>query len=192
MSRLVDTGSRPLAQILLKNQVLMMKKIIGIALLMLLIAQSSFAALKINDRAPEFTLRDRSNGQVSLADLIAAGAKGKGKGLVLGFFASWCLQCRNELPLLNSLVGELNAKGIRVAMIGVREDFATIEALLKELKVDKPVILSDPTGKTSERYQVRFLPVTFFIGSDGLVKGIIFGEIQDASELRISVEKLVQ
>ncbi len=167
-----------------------MKKIIGIALLMLLFAQSSFAALKINDRAPDFTLRDRSNGRVSLTDLIGTGTKGKGKGLVLGFFASWCLQCRNELPLLNSLVGELNAKGIRVAMIGVREDFATIEALLKELKVDKPVILSDPTGKTSERYQVRFLPVTFFIGSDGLVKDIIFGEIQDASELRKSVEKL--
>lgn len=169
-----------------------MKKIVVFALFMLLFAQSSFAALKINDRAPDFTLRDRQNKQVSLADLIHSGGKGNEKGLVLGFFASWCLPCRNELPLVNSLVPELNGKGIRVAVVGVRENFTTIETLLKELNVDKPVVLSDQTGRTSEQYQVRFLPVTFFIGSDGLIKDMIFGEIEDASEVRKSVEKLVQ
>ena len=79
---------------------------------------------------------------------------------------------------------ELKGKGIKVVIVDVKEDFNTIDSFLAELKVDKPIVLSDRHGKIAELYGVRFLPVTFFIGADGKVKHIIFGEIIDAKEVR--------
>jgi hypothetical protein len=77
-------------------------------------------------------------------------------------------------------------------IVGVKEDFTSINALLANLKVDKPIVLSDRSGKVSEEYQVRFLPVTFFIGNDGKVKHVIYGEIGSAQALRNSASKLLR
>jgi peroxiredoxin len=62
--------------------------------------------------------------------------------------------------------------------------------LLAELKIEKPIVLSDRNGKVGEKYGVKFLPTTFFIGSDGRVKEVVFGEIKNEKELREKAEKL--
>ena len=157
----------------------------------LLFSSAAFAALKTNDAAPVFSLRDVEGKDFNLGDHVGSAKKESGNGIILGFFASWCVGCRNELPLINSLVDELKGKGIKVVIVDVKEDFNTIDSFLTELKVDKPIVLSDLHGKTAELYGVRFLPVTFFVGADGMVKHIIFGEILDAKEVRKSAGKLM-
>lgn len=169
-----------------------MKKISIVALLLFFSVSPAFAGLKVNAPAPFFSLPDANQKELSLREIVGTGSKEKSSGVVLSFFASWCIQCRNELPVLNSLVDELNSKGIKVVIIGVRENFDRIESLLAELNVDKPVVLSDRQGSVTEAYQVRFLPTTFFIGSDGKVRDIIFGEIKDKAELRNSAGKLLK
>lgn len=169
-----------------------MQKIAAGSLLVFLIACDAFAALKINDPAPLFSLQDAAKNEFSLGHIVGAASKEKRNGVVLSLFASWCVPCRKELPILNSLVDELNGKGVKVVVIGVREDFQTIRSLLAELNVDKPVVLSDRDGKVAGLYQVRFLPTTFFIGPDRTIKDIIFGEISGQAELRRSVEKLLK
>jgi len=166
-------------------------KIIFAALAILVFASTVFAALKTNDTAPIFSLRDVEGKDFNLNDYVGAARKESGNGIVLGFFASWCVGCRNELPLINSLVDELKGKGIKVVIVDVKEDFNTIDSFLTGLKVDKAVVLSDLHGKIAELYGVRFLPVTFFIGADGTVKHIIFGEIDNAKEVRKSAGKLL-
>lgn len=56
--------------------------------------------------------------------------------------------------------------------------------------MNKPIVVSDSSGEVGEKYGVRFLPVTFFIGADGTVKHIIYGEITDAKELRAAAQLL--
>ena len=168
-----------------------MKKILLVTLIALLPYHAA-AALKTNETAPVFSLQDLGNSEFSLDNVVGPASRGKNRGVVLSFFASWCLPCRVELPMLDARVDELAGKGIRVVLVGVREDRAKIEALMTELKVSKPTVLSDSAGKVSGMYQVRFLPTTFFIGSDGQVKDIIFGEIRDEAELRASIEKLLK
>jgi thiol-disulfide isomerase/thioredoxin len=168
-----------------------MKKIIMATLLQFLLVSSAFA-LKVNDLAPIFSLRDVEQKDFYLGDLVGATKKEKSNGVILSFFASWCVPCRNELPLLNSLVNELKDKGIRIVIVGFKEDFDAIRSLLAELKVDKPVVLCDQHGKVGEKYGVRFLPTTFFIGSDGRIKDVIFGEIKDEKELREKAGKLLK
>ncbi len=162
------------------------------ALLSLMIVSSAFAALKVNDSAPVFSLRDRAGNIFSLYDVLGAMRKENGRGIVLNFFASWCAPCRNELPLFNSVAVDVRSKGISVVLIGVKENFDVIGGMLAELKVDRPFVLSDQNGKTAEKYGVRFLPTTFFIGADGRVKDVIYGEISSEQELRGSIQKLLK
>lgn len=168
---------------------LRMKKIIIASLLLFLLASSAFA-LRINDPAPIFSLRDIKEEDFYLSDLVGVARNENNNGVILSFFASWCVPCRNELPLINSLVDELTDKGIKIVIVGFKEDFDTIGSLLAELKVDKPVVLCDRDGKVGGKYGVRFLPTTFFIGSDGRVKDVVFGEIKDKKELREKAGKL--
>lgn len=169
-----------------------MKNLFILVLSVSLLASPAFAALKLDEPAPTFSLRDREGKDFFLSDVAGPQSKGKLNGVILNFFASWCVPCRKELPLINSLTGELNEKGIKVVLVDVKEDIDTIDALLSELKVDKPVVLSDRYGTVAEKYGVRFFPATFFIGADGKIKDIIFGEIQSEKELKASANKLAK
>ncbi len=169
-----------------------MKKTVTAVILMFLIASPALAGLKLNDSAPMFSLPDSSGSTFYLGDAVGATRKKNGHGIVLSFFASWCIPCRNELPLINSLVDELKTKGVTVVLVDVKEDFETISALLTELKVDKPIVLSDRNGKASEKYQVRFLPTMFLIDAGGKVRNVIYGGITGEKELRDNVQKLLK
>ena len=165
---------------------------VPVLFLFFMLVSPVFAALKLNDAAPVFSLRDSTGRDVSLGSVLSSAAKGKKGGIIVSFFASWCVPCRQELPLLDSLAEELKEKGITIVLVDVKEDFDTINTLLAELKVNKPVVLSDRAGKTAENYQIRFLPTTFFINADGKVKDMIFGEIKDEAAVRKGVDTLVQ
>jgi thiol-disulfide isomerase/thioredoxin len=157
-----------------------------------LFVSSASAAIKQNDPAPVFSLQDREGKYFNLGDVIGPKSKEKANGVILGFFASWCVPCRNELPILDSLVDDLKGKGVKVVIVGFLEDFDTIREMLTELKVTKPLVLSDQHGAVAEKYGVRFLPVTFFIGSDGKIKDVIYGEITGDKELREKAGKLTK
>jgi peroxiredoxin len=169
-----------------------MNKFVAPVLLSLLLASPAGAALKPNDTAPIFSLKDAEGRDFFLNDYVGAAKREKGNGVILCFFASWCTGCRNELPLINSLVEEMKGKGLSVVLVDVKDDVDTMRAFLAALKVDKPVVLSDRNGKAGDKYQVRFLPITFFIGADGRVKDIIFGEIKDAHEFKEAADKLLK
>ncbi len=163
-----------------------MKKAIPLLIALILIGAPAFAALKVNDPAPAFSLPDMAGKK-----FFFPGAQPNGTGgVVISFFASWCIPCRTELPMLNSLAQELSGKGIKVVLVGVREDAGTIKQLLTELKVDKPVSVTDRDGTVTEQYRVLFLPTTFFVNRDGRVKDIIFGPIRDEAQLRKSVSTI--
>jgi thiol-disulfide isomerase/thioredoxin len=169
-----------------------MKKSILAVLLIVLFVSQAFAALKLNDPAPLFSLHDLTGKEFSLGDVVGAGSTKKGSGVIVSFFASWCPPCRIELPIMNSLVSELRSKGITVVLIDVKEDLETVKELLKELQVDQPIVLRDADGKTGEKYELRFLPTTFFIGADGKLKDVIYGEIKNANAVRAGAEKLLK
>ncbi|HTF99476.1 MAG TPA: TlpA disulfide reductase family protein [Nitrospirota bacterium] len=161
-------------------------RILGVCLALLLAAQPAFAALKRGDAAPDVVLQDRTGKKYTLSDILPSGSR----GIVLSFFASWCAPCRLELPLMNGLQDELKQKGIRLVLVNVKEDFGAIDSMIRELKLDSRLVLSDRYGKTAEAYQVRFLPTTFFIGEGGAINDIIFGEVRDKDTFMKSLNKI--
>ncbi len=168
-----------------------MKKLI-IIMGVILLAAPAIAGIRVNEPAPLFSVKDMEGKDFSLADVVGATKKESAQGVILSFFASWCMPCRNELPLINSLTDELNRKGIKVVIVNVKEDEKTIKALLGDLKVNKPLVVSDRNGKVSEKYGVLFLPVTFFVGADGKVKKVIYGEIENEKKLKESADAIAK
>jgi thiol-disulfide isomerase/thioredoxin len=150
-------------------------------------------ALQVNDAAPSFSLRDSNGGDFFFSDHIGSKKKTATRGMILSFFASYCEPCKRELPVMNRLVDEFEKKGIKIVIVGFNEDFNKFSGLLDELKVDKPVILSDLYGKTGQKYGVTHLPMTFFISADGKVNDMIRGELTNIeSVLREKAGKLLK
>jgi cytochrome c biogenesis protein CcmG, thiol:disulfide interchange protein DsbE len=116
---------------------------------------------------PEFNGRMADGREVSLASL-------QGKVVLLNFWATWCLECRPEMPALERLHREFSVQGLAVAGINAREETTTIREYAKKLGLTFPLI-SDPTGKINSAYGVIGLPTTFLIARDGRAVALAIG-----------------
>jgi peroxiredoxin len=116
---------------------------------------------------PDFNGRTADGSDLSLASL-------KGKVVLLNFWATWCLECRPEMPAFERLHREFSAQGLAVVGINAREETSTIRKYAKELGLTFPLI-SDPTGKINSAYGVIGLPTTFLIGRDGRAVALAIG-----------------
>lgn len=90
----------------------------------------------------------------------------RGKVVLLNFWASWCIECRPEMPMFERLHREFAARGLSVVGINAREGIEAIRAYAKELRLTFPLVL-DPKGEINAAYGVIGLPATFLIGRDG-------------------------
>jgi peroxiredoxin len=116
---------------------------------------------------PEFSGFTADGQKVSLAGL-------SGRVVLLNFWATWCLECRPEMPAFERLHREFSVQGLAVVGINAREGTSTIREYAKELGLTFPLI-SDPTGKINSVYGVVGLPTTFLIGRNGRAVALAIG-----------------
>lgn len=114
---------------------------------------------------PDFSGHTVDAREVSLTKL-------RGKVLIVNFWASWCLECRPEMPVLERLHREHAAHGLVVIGVNARENTGTVRRYARELDLTFPLVL-DPRGAVNTLYGVVGLPTTFLIGRDG--RAIAFG-----------------
>jgi cytochrome c biogenesis protein CcmG, thiol:disulfide interchange protein DsbE len=113
---------------------------------------------------PAFTGRTL-DGTVSLTDI-------RGRVVLLNFWASWCAECRPEMPVLQRLHEELEPRGLAVVGVNAREEAATLRRYATELRLTFPLVL-DRDGRINGQYGVVGIPTTFLIGRDG--RAVAFG-----------------
>jgi thiol-disulfide isomerase/thioredoxin len=94
---------------------------------------------------------DASGAAVALAP--AAGER----AVLAHFWATWCPECVDELPLLARLAPRCAASGVRVVAVNVGESGERIERYLREHGLSLPV-LRDPNGDVWRRLPARGLP----------------------------------
>ena len=114
---------------------------------------------------PAFSGHTPEDRDVSLAKL-------RGKVVVVNFWASWCLECRPEMPVLEALHRASGARGLAIIGVNVRETAPTVRRYAKELDLTFPLVM-DPAGTINALYGVVGLPTTFVIGRDG--RAVAFG-----------------
>ncbi len=118
-------------------------------------------------RPSEFTGKTSDGKAMSLAQL-------RGRVVLLNFFASWCSECRPEMPMFEKLHQEFASQGLAVLGINVREGIRAIHKYAKELGLTFPLVL-DPNGQISRSYGVIGLPTTFLIARDGRPVALAIG-----------------
>jgi cytochrome c biogenesis protein CcmG/thiol:disulfide interchange protein DsbE len=96
----------------------------------------------------------------------------RGKVVLVNFWASWCADCRPEMPVLEGLHREFASRGLAIVGINAREDARAIGRYARELGLTFPLVI-DPGGKNNDLYGVIGIPTTFVIGRDG--RAVAFG-----------------
>jgi cytochrome c biogenesis protein CcmG/thiol:disulfide interchange protein DsbE len=98
----------------------------------------------------------------------------KGEVTVLNVWASWCVPCRQEAPLLLAL-----ARDPRIRVVGVNQKDATEDAQRFLARFGNPfaAIGVDRSGRASIEWGVYGVPETFLVGRDGRIIYKLIGEI---------------
>ena len=125
--------------------------------------------------APSFTLPDVRGGGATVG--LGSGA---GRPVVVNFFASWCVPCREELPLLEQASRRL-AGSVDVVGVDVGDSRTAAVELLERTGVTFPAGF-DPDRKVAARYRLQGMPTTVFVDGQGRIAGVARGKLS-ASEL---------
>jgi cytochrome c biogenesis protein CcmG, thiol:disulfide interchange protein DsbE len=124
----------------------------------------------IGKAAPAFTLpRIDADGTISSQDLA-------GQVVVLNFWASWCLPCREEHDDLDAAWGRYRDRGVVVLGVLFEDTREGATDFRQELGGDWP-IADDPGSKTAISYGVFGVPETFVIAADGTIAAKTTGAV---------------
>lgn len=118
----------------------------------------------IGKPAPNFTLMDKNNKQVSLSDF-------KGKYVLLDFWATWCRPCIAEIPNLKNMKNDFGGEKFEIISICIdRNNPATIDTWnrIDEKYQTNWVQLFDANGEaTAKKYNVQHFPTLLVVDPDG-------------------------
>ncbi|HEY6455815.1 MAG TPA: TlpA disulfide reductase family protein [Steroidobacteraceae bacterium] len=112
--------------------------------------------------APTFSLPSRGGSTIDLAQY-------KGQVVMINFWASWCVPCRQEMPLLDSIYKKYKPLGFTLIGVNVEPDKQAAEKFLKQTPVSFPVLF-DTKSTVSGLYNVQVMPTTVFIDRKGNVR----------------------
>lgn len=120
--------------------------------------------------APDFSLPKLEGGLSALSDF-------SGRVVLLDFWATWCTDCREEMPALDRLHRKLKDKGFSVVAVSLDEDGRRSAApFVSRYGLTYPVLLAD--RKTPIAYRVRGLPTAYLIDQKGTVIRRYIGVIE--------------
>jgi thiol-disulfide isomerase/thioredoxin len=123
--------------------------------------------------------------ELALRDLFGVEQKlsaYRGKIVVLNFWATWCIPCRQEMPDLAAIQNEYAALGIQVvgASADTISDRSTVLKFIKETRINFPVWLGTTTEDMKRFGLGPALPGTTIIGRDGKILALTNGVITQA------------
>jgi thiol-disulfide isomerase/thioredoxin len=112
-------------------------------------------------------LRSFAGPLISLSDY-------RGEVVVLNFWASWCVPCREEMPNLERAWREFRPQRVTVLGLNVADDYDDAAAFLRTLGITYPNVF-DPEQSRLTAYQVSGLPTTVFIDRQMRIRAKVAG-----------------
>jgi cytochrome c biogenesis protein CcmG, thiol:disulfide interchange protein DsbE len=123
--------------------------------------------------APDFVLPALEQGDsIKLSEL-------RGNVVVVNFWASWCIPCRDEHPILLEAARGYQDKGVKFVGIAYNDKPEDSQRWLNELGKSYPSLV-DAGARTAIDYGVSGVPETFILDKQGVVAFKKFGPITTA------------
>jgi cytochrome c-type biogenesis protein len=123
--------------------------------------------------APAVTVADMAGRRLSLREL-------RGRPLVVNFWATWCVPCRQELPLFAAAERAHRAEGLTVVPIDYEESPEAVARFWRELGLDLTPYV-DPDGAAARAFGVGLrqtgLPATVLVDRRGEARSLIPGQV---------------
>src|ERR1700754_1212429 len=124
-------------------------------------AKASFEAV------PDVEFRTLTNEPYTLKTL-------QGQVVMLNFWATYCIPCREEIPALNSLQHELESQGLRIVGASLDDSIADVNQYQKDVvKFDYQVLIGGSDAKV--KFAQSVLPTTYLIDRQGRIRQKIIG-----------------
>lgn len=120
------------------------------------------AATQPGRKFVDFTVKNDTLTQ-SLSDYV-----GKGKPVLVDFWASWCGPCIRETKVLKELLNEYGPQGLEVLGVAVWDEPDNTLAAIKRHNLPWPQIINAQTIPT-DLYGITGIPCILLIGPDGTI-----------------------
>jgi thiol-disulfide isomerase/thioredoxin len=132
--------------------------------------------------APAQPLKPWSGGDTPPLELVDLDGKRhrladyRGSAVLVNFWATWCVPCRDEMPSIERLRASLEGRRFVVLAVNLAEPESRIRKFLEVVPVRFPVLLDSDTN-TTRAWQARVLPATYIVGPDGRIRYRHIGEL---------------
>ncbi len=98
----------------------------------------------------------------------------QGQVVLLNFWATYCIPCREEIPALNALQHELQSQGLKIVGASLDDSVDGVNAYQQEVaKFEYQVLLGGSDAKV--KFQQSVLPTTYLIDRQGRIRQKIIG-----------------
>ncbi len=135
--------------------------------------------------APDFELERLDGGTVRLSDL-------RGKVVLLNFWATWCVPCREEMPLLAQIYRDYHGQGLEILGVNLtsQDEVGEVRQFVKEFDLPFPILL-DHNARAERAYRIFGVPTTVFITREGIVHRVVVGILKGREDVENTIRPLL-
>ena len=126
-------------------------------------SRNKMKATAAGSKFVDFTIEQEDGTSVSFSDYV-----GKGKYVLVDFWASWCGPCRRAIPGLIELYNEYNPKGLEILGVAVWDKTPNTLQAIEEEKMPWPQIINAQEIPT-DIYGITGIPHLIFFAPDGTI-----------------------
>jgi len=122
---------------------------------------------------PEFSGTTLTGSKLSFSDY-------RGKVVVLNFWGSWCVPCREEAPTLAAAAAKYQPSGVAFLGVDVRDTTASALAFTRSFHVGYPSVSDQSSAITLDftaKVPIAGTPTTLVVDRTGHIAGAVFGTV---------------
>ena len=110
-----------------------------------------------------FSFKDITGKKVSLSDF-------KGKVILLDFWATWCVPCKQEIPGFIELQKKYGGRGLQIVGISVDDSLNLAKEYATQMKMNYPILLAEGKEDILKAYDpIPSIPVSIIIDRGGRI-----------------------
>lgn len=142
----------------------------------------AFTQVEMLPDATEFQLKTLQGKVIKLSDY-------RGKAVLLNFWATYCLPCKEEMPWLVDFQKQYGPKGLVVLGIAMDSSADPIKNFMTKLEINYPILLGNQA--VADQYYVKSLPASIFVDRNGRITDQVPGAASRSfleNEIQLALE----
>jgi len=124
----------------------------------------------IGTQVDDFSLPGLQNQTIQLSQY-------RGKAVILNFWATWCVPCKDEMLLLQKYSDQMHSL---LVVIGINssEQAPDVAAFVAANQIKFPIAL-DLSGEITRKFMINGYPTSFFVDAKGILRDEHIGALRD-------------